>query len=372
MIQIGAPLAADFTNPLGVLSDCHRRVERFLQLLITVSEHAQGGPLSAEQRDALRLALRYFREAAPMHTADEEESLFPRLRRAAHPRVAVVLRAVENLEGEHEAARFDHLTVDLLGRRWLANDSLPAERVHELRDALRRLETLYERHIAIEDREVFPLSRLILNSADIATMGQEMTRRRGLESAALPVRSTAAGGCVMPGPVYRYLSEDHARLDALLNRILAISGEIDRIAEAEFRAGLLKHISMEEKILLLDAQRRRGGEPLPVAAKLRADHGAIAALLVPTPTPQTVAALRSILAGHNAIEEGPGGMYETCEQLAGAEVDDLHARLRAAPEVPAAAHVDGPNILAATRRALLRAGFEKEANSLTTEWEESA
>jgi len=176
----------------------------------------------------------------------------------------------------------------------------------------------------------------------------------------------------MPGPVYRYLSDDHVRLEALLNRILANPQKVDSAADAAFRAGLLKHISMEEKILLPDAQRRRGGEPLPVAAKLRADHGAIAALLVPTPTPEIVAVLRSILARHNEIEEGPGGMYEACEHLAGAEVDDLYARLCVAPEVPAAAHVDGPKILAAVRRALLRAGFEKEANSLPAESEESA
>jgi hypothetical protein len=37
---------------------------------------------------------------------------------------------------------------------------------------------------------------------------------------------------------------------------------------------------MEEKVLLPFAQKKRGGEPLPIAAKLRLDHGALAALLV--------------------------------------------------------------------------------------------
>jgi hypothetical protein len=41
---------------------------------------------------------------------------------------------------------------------------------------------------------------------------------------------------------------------------------------------------MEEKVLLPAAQKARGGEPLQIAAKLRLDHGALAALLVPTPT----------------------------------------------------------------------------------------
>jgi hypothetical protein len=58
---------------------------------------------------------------------------------------------------------------------------------------------------------------------------------------------------------------------------------------------------MEEKILLPAAQRARGGEPLPVAARLRLDHGALAALLVPTPNPTILSALRGILARHNAL-----------------------------------------------------------------------
>jgi hypothetical protein len=160
------------------------------------------------------------------------------------------------------------------------------------------------------------------------------------------------------GPVERLLTEDHARLEALLARAAADPDRIDSEAYARFRAGLLRHIGMEEKILLPTAQRLRGGDPLPAAAKLRLDHGALAALLVPTPTPAIVAAIRAILAGHNIIEEGPGGVYETCERLVGAEVQSLFAKLRAAPAVPVAKHCDGPKIIEATRRALARAGYD--------------
>ena len=95
----------------------------------------------------------------------------------------------------------------------------------------------------------------------------------------------------MAGRIYRFLAGDHARLEGLLARAMTEAGAIDRAAYAEFRAGLLKHIGMEEKILLPAAQRVRGGEPLTLAAKVRLDHGALAALLVPTPTPVIIAAL---------------------------------------------------------------------------------
>jgi hypothetical protein len=44
-VAIGQKLESDFRNPLGLLSDCHRRIERFLGGLIVISEQAQGNRL---------------------------------------------------------------------------------------------------------------------------------------------------------------------------------------------------------------------------------------------------------------------------------------------------------------------------------------
>jgi Hemerythrin HHE cation binding domain len=162
----------------------------------------------------------------------------------------------------------------------------------------------------------------------------------------------------MHGKIYRYLADDHARLDGVLQRATDYTDRIEPSAFAEFRAGLLKHIAMEEKILLPAAQRLRRGEPLPIASKLRLDHGALAALLVPTPTPAIVAAIRTILKSHNPIEEGPGGLYEECETLAGAQAEQILAQLRSAPEVRVAPHMDTAKVLESTRRALTKAGYD--------------
>ena len=164
----------------------------------------------------------------------------------------------------------------------------------------------------------------------------------------------------MSGPLTNFLAGDHTRLDGLLQRAMITEDTIDLAAYAEFRAGLLKHISLEEKILLPAAQRWQGGDPLPIAAKLRLDHGVLAALLVPTPTPAIIAAIRTVLTAHNPLEEGPGGVYERCEQLAGVEADALLAQLQAAPEVPVAPYSDGPQVMSVVRRTLARAGYDIE------------
>ena len=160
------------------------------------------------------------------------------------------------------------------------------------------------------------------------------------------------------GPITGFLTEDHRRLEALLLSAVADPDKVDHAAYARFRAGLLRHIGMEEKILLPAAQRLRGGNPLPLSAKLRLDHGAIASLLMPTPTASIIAMIRGILADHNVIEEGSDGLYETCDALAGEEAEQLLARLQAAPGVSVMPYSDTLTVLNTVRRAVERAGYQ--------------
>ena len=160
------------------------------------------------------------------------------------------------------------------------------------------------------------------------------------------------------GLVTDFLVEDHRRLEKLLQSAVALAGSVDQGAYDQFRAGLLRHIGMEEKILLPAAQRIRGGEPLPIAFKLRLDHGAIASLLMPPPTATIVATIRAVLKVHNTIEEGPGGLYEICDELAGSEAAQLLAKLQAAPELAVLPCSDSPAVMPAVQRALERAGYD--------------
>jgi iron-sulfur cluster repair protein YtfE (RIC family) len=135
--------------------------------------------LPAEHQTALEKALRYFREAAPKHTADEEESLFPRLRALNRPGMKQVLAEVDNLEHDHADAQISHAEVDRLGQGWLASGSLPPDDVARLSKLLTGLAELYRTHIQIEERDVFPIAAL-LNAAERDAIGAEMAARRGL------------------------------------------------------------------------------------------------------------------------------------------------------------------------------------------------
>lgn len=162
----------------------------------------------------------------------------------------------------------------------------------------------------------------------------------------------------MPGVLYQYLSDDHDRLDGLLQRAVAKPGLIDMEAYADFRKGLLRHIAMEEKIVLPAIAQLQGGRQAAIAKRLRLDHGAIVALLVPPPSPSIIATIISILQVHNALEEQEGGLYQLFEQLVGPDRDTLIKKLNSAPEVPVLPHNERPAIIEATRRAVERAGYE--------------
>jgi hemerythrin-like domain-containing protein len=184
-IQIGQRVDHGFDEPLGLLSDCHRRIEHFLRVLVAVATEAAGGSLTPEHRSALEGALRYFGVAAPKHTADEEISLFPRLRDSANPALRAVLATLERLEHDHDEAEAHHAAVEDLVGQWLRDNELGSADLEELRNHLARLETLYQRHIAVEDQEVFPAAARVLNPSQILEIGSEMAARRRVRSAML-------------------------------------------------------------------------------------------------------------------------------------------------------------------------------------------
>lgn len=177
-VQIAAQ-SHSFSDPTGLLSDCHRRIEMFLGALERVAAVIDQPP-NEDTRPALESALRYFQEAAPKHTADEEESLFPRLRQMHLPDIENAIERLELLEHDHILAGSLHAQVEELGQRYLATGSLESIGVEAFRKAIASLVSIYKPHINIEDNLIFPLAARRLSAPDKAAIADEMAARRNL------------------------------------------------------------------------------------------------------------------------------------------------------------------------------------------------
>lgn len=176
-VQIGQT-AATFADPIGLLKDCHRRIERFLEVLLNVAERRRGDALTTEERSAMENALNYFHDAAPRHTQDEEDSLFPRVMDRAGAADPVALAIIAELEDGHERANGAHEQVERLGREWIARGTLPAAAGQQMLELLCDLREFYQEHIATEDNQLFPLAGRMLDEKELAEVGREMRARR--------------------------------------------------------------------------------------------------------------------------------------------------------------------------------------------------
>lgn len=332
LTTIGKPPAAG--DAVDLLLECHDRIRSFLALARRI-----GAATAAEREEVSEAAARvarYFTQALPLHAQDEEGSILPRLR-GREPGVDLELDTMCREHAEHEPPLRRLVgACDVLARQ----PERHAELAREIARATEELEGHFERHLRREEEILFPAVRRLLHPTALAEVVREIRARRGIVEPPPAV-----------GPIVRMLEADHVVLDALLAGALPAPGEIDRRAFDDFREGLLRHIAIEEKILLPAAREARKGEPLPEARQLRVEHGALAALLVASPTPETAAEIRKILVPHNALEED-GEVYDTCEELLGHRSEEIVRRIRAYPTVKVAPYQDGRRVCRTAEEAL--------------------
>ncbi|MEO8104511.1 MAG: hemerythrin domain-containing protein [Betaproteobacteria bacterium] len=168
---------AGFDEPLAALSACHRRIEKQLATLTRLQKHLA---LHVCDHDALTAAagiLRYFREAAPNHHADEETDLFPRVLRAAQATAdhARAFELVSRLLVEHRDME-RHWDRVREGLEALKQDEIGSLELDLCRDFARA----YASHIEREDKLLLPLAGRVLATEALQAVGNAMARRRGL------------------------------------------------------------------------------------------------------------------------------------------------------------------------------------------------
>jgi len=167
--------AADFDHPIDILDGCHERIRRQCVTIQRIAEHVAERGADDEARQAARGVMRYFDTAGADHHRDEEEDLFPALLHAvANAELAGTRVLIDRLQADH--VRLDVSWREMRGLLLRLVDS--GDCVPDVATA-RAFSASYDRHIALEEEEMLPLARRVLDTRTLARLGERMAARRG-------------------------------------------------------------------------------------------------------------------------------------------------------------------------------------------------
>lgn len=168
LVTLGARVPP--TTALTWLTDCHQRIRTFGELLERVASDAT---LTLPQRsEACLQAERYFREALPLHVADEEQSVLPRLRGLD----AAVDAALEAMVQQHLGHGALLCEVVALAAHLAASPGEESARA-ALAPLAGRLRAELEQHLELEERTWFPLVAA-WSPSEQAEVARELRQRR--------------------------------------------------------------------------------------------------------------------------------------------------------------------------------------------------
>ena len=160
------------------LLECHERIRRFCTMATRLAGALSAPP--SEVADAARQLHRYFATALPLHVADEDGTVMPRLL-AAQPEESV-RAALQQMESEH-------LLIDALlptqleaWERLAAQPALLPRLAAALAQGARLLEDSLLTHLDLEERVILPAVDALLPRALQAQMVEEMKARRGVRA----------------------------------------------------------------------------------------------------------------------------------------------------------------------------------------------
>jgi hypothetical protein len=162
-------------GPVEALLACHRRIRHF-----TGMAAALAGASRAPEREIAEAAAavaRYFDEALPLHAADEDLSIAPRLlARAPEGPLRAALATMSAEHVEIEATLGEALP---LWRAVAAEPAALAGHAGRLAELAARLAAHFEAHLGPEEAVIFPALDALLDPEGRAAIHAEMRARRG-------------------------------------------------------------------------------------------------------------------------------------------------------------------------------------------------
>jgi hemerythrin-like domain-containing protein len=162
-------------GPVGLLLDCHERIRTFSGMAERLST-AHDAP-AEDVALAARRVRRYFELALPSHEEDEERSIAPRLLASS----GACASALTAMAAEHARA---HELLAALEGAWDVLVETPRELAAlsaRISGPSAELRALFSEHLALEEREIFPLVER-LPAGERAAIVAEMRARRETES----------------------------------------------------------------------------------------------------------------------------------------------------------------------------------------------
>jgi len=171
---------ADFDHPIDLLDHCHARILRNCRLIERIAARLQSHGPDNELREAAHQVVRFFDTAGEAHHRDEDEDLFPALLQMVPTEELGDTRAlVERLLADH--AQLESAWHEM--RHWLRLLAAGGDSGPDPQLAL-ELTALYARHIALEEAQLLPLARRVLEPKVAEQLGLSMAQRRGVKQPA--------------------------------------------------------------------------------------------------------------------------------------------------------------------------------------------
>lgn len=169
LVQIGKrPEAQDV---VALLIECHQRIRKFTAMARELATAHAAPP--DEIRDVASQVRRYFVESIPLHIADEEKDILPRLR-GASPEVDRALAAMEADHAMHDS--LVHRLVALCDE--LVRDPRQVAAVaRELAEVADRLTREFSTHLDLEERVIFAALRQLPSEARAQVLAAMRARR---------------------------------------------------------------------------------------------------------------------------------------------------------------------------------------------------
>lgn len=170
--QRGACLSpTDFTllkDPLDFIAEDHLR-ER--EVCAALDRMADGDTAALQD---VSCALAFLRDELPLHLADEEEDLFPLMRRSCLPEDEIE-RVITRLLVDHQHAASDTPEVVAVLTELMSRSASTQER-----QLLSRFSSYARRHLILENAVILPIARLRLGENDLESLRLRMRQRRGI------------------------------------------------------------------------------------------------------------------------------------------------------------------------------------------------